>query len=201
MLLWLGLFALAGATTYQFFRGRRTNLELMRDYVREIESSLDPVDKLYTLTGLYSGFKSEFKVRNEKIEKIEISLGLMPRESLLYYPISLLTLRHDRLYIVFRLTKIPREEIHIVHPKTLGYNAKELRNVLKNKVIINGTIYLTNTEENHPTLNDLKSIVLDENVLHVSLVPRTSVLYVFLKPRRGLIKKVIKSSLNFIERL
>lgn len=77
MLLWLGLFALAGATTYQFFRGRRTNLELMRDYVREIESSLDPVDKLYTLTGLYSGFKSEFKVRNEKIEKIEISLGLI----------------------------------------------------------------------------------------------------------------------------
>ncbi len=200
MLALIAVFALAGATTYQFFRGRRTNLELMRDYVREIEDTLKPIDKLYTLTGLYSGFKSEFKVDSKKVDKVEISLALMPRESLLYYPISLLTLKHDRMYVVFRLLKKPRKEIHLVQPKTLSYNAKDLKDVLKREVKVNGTTYLTNVPDDE-TLNFLKPILVNEKVLHVSLVPQTSVLYVFMKPQRGLVREVLKRSLEFIESL
>ena len=118
-LILLGIFALAGATTNQFFHGRKKNLTLMRHYVRELERALKPEDKAYTILGIYSGFKADFKVRESGIERVEASLGLMPRESLLYYPISMLTLKHDRMYLVVRLSKRTKRYCQIVRKDVL----------------------------------------------------------------------------------
>ena len=193
----LGIFGLAGATTYQFFRGRRRNLELMRDYIRELENALKPKDKLYTLLGLYSGFKGTLRIDNEIVREVEVSVGLMPRESLLYYPISLLTLKHDRLYLVFKLKKKPSYEGHIIRQDVLKYNKAELDSFKVKQVRLYGKTYLTDCEE--VCLKHLKEIVVSENVLHVALVPKTRVLYVFMKPKPGLPSKTIQKAMKVLE--
>jgi len=191
------VFALAGATTYQFFRGRKQNLILMREYVRELERALKPVDKNYVLLGLYSGFRAEFLLNLPEVYKAEASIALMPRESLLYYPISLLTLKHDRFYLVLRLNKKVRDELHAVDPKALKYNAPELEKKLKHRISVNGKSYLVND----PRAGEAFSELLMPEVLHVSLVPETNVLYLFAKPRPGLVERIASKALKTVKAL
>ncbi len=197
-LILFGIFVLAGSTTYQFFRGRRKNLELMREYVRELERAANPFDKNYTLLGLYSGFRAELKTSMPNIEKIEASIGLMPRESLLYYPISLLTLKHDRFYLVIRLKKKPQIKGHIVKEKVLKYSRADF-NTEPKELTLFGEKYLTDCT--NECLNKLKSLVVSKDVLHVAITPETKVLYVFAKPSPGLVEKLTRKALELAQML
>ncbi|UXD22478.1 hypothetical protein IPA_05285 [Ignicoccus pacificus DSM 13166] len=190
----LGIFILAGATTYQFFKGRRKNLELMRLYVKELERGLKPLDKNYTILGIYSGFKADFKISERGVERVEASIGLMPRESLLYYPISMLTLKHDRFYLVLRLSKRPKSKCQIVKEKVLKYSRADLNKDTTKEVSLHGEKYLVDCPLE--IFEKLKELVVDKDVLHVALTPETKVLYVFAKPKPGLVEKVSRKALE-----
>ncbi len=92
----IAVIALAGATTYQFFHGRRINLLLMRHYLGEIEKLIKPEDRNYVWSGGYVGYRAYYRKGSRKYEFI---LTLLPRQSLLYFPISLITSRHDKLIL------------------------------------------------------------------------------------------------------
>jgi hypothetical protein len=94
---------------YQFFRGRKLNLMIMRRVSRALEDALKPTDKEYTWLGGYIGFKGKYELESADVEA---TLTLLPRHALLYFPISLVINRSDRLYIVVR-GRIDMGEIHM----------------------------------------------------------------------------------------
>jgi len=198
-LILLGIFGLAGATTYQFFQGRRKNLELMREYVRELENSLKPKDKTYTLLGLYSGFKAKLLIDDELVKEVEASVGLMPRESLLYYPISFFTLKHDRFYLVFKLNRKPKYAGHIVKKKVLSYSKANFNEFKVKEVSLHGHKYLSDCDQT--CFETLKEVIVSPNVLHVALTPKTKVFYIFMKPRLGLPSRVIQRAVRVLPKL
>ncbi len=104
----------AVATVVVYFRGRRINLVLMRDFIVKMENLFEPSDKEYVLLGYLVGFKAKFKVMRWNISDITWMLTLLPRQSLLYYPISKLTSKFDRLYISARLVFGPRATVHLI---------------------------------------------------------------------------------------
>ncbi|HQP00076.1 MAG TPA: hypothetical protein PL042_05635, partial [Caldisericia bacterium] len=78
---------IGGVVSLQFFQGRKLNITLMRYYIRGFENNLKPKDQLYTWIGGYVGFKVQYEIDDEFIKQIEMSLTLLPRQSLLYLPI------------------------------------------------------------------------------------------------------------------
>ncbi len=104
----------AVATVVMYFRGRRINLVLMRDFARSMEELFRPSDKEYVLLGYLVGYKAEFKVMKWNISDITWMLTLLPRQSLLYYPISKLTSKFDRLYISAHLVFGPKATVHLI---------------------------------------------------------------------------------------
>ncbi|MDY6986265.1 MAG: hypothetical protein SVE93_07730, partial [Candidatus Thermoplasmatota archaeon] len=103
------LLLLSAVAMYHFFRGRKLNLLIMSKVSKDLEEALKPVDKEYTWLGGYVGFKARYKLRNAEVEA---TLTLLPRHALLYFPISLIVTKADKLYIVVR-GRIDLSELHI----------------------------------------------------------------------------------------
>jgi len=102
------IIALAGISVLQFQKGRRLNLMLMKAFVEGFEKRLKLRDKTYTWIGGSAGFKADYELSDNYVKKVELTLTLIPRQSLFYLPISFLVKRGDRLYIVLR----PKFQVH-----------------------------------------------------------------------------------------
>ena len=104
LLVILGLVA-----SLQYWRGRRLNLTLIRELSRQMEEALQPVNKNYTWIGGYVGVVAEYDLKHEVYEKVKGTISLLPHHSLLYFPISLLLGRRDRVYILIYPKEILKE--------------------------------------------------------------------------------------------
>jgi len=199
-LLLFGLFVAAGATSFQFYRGRKKNLQIMIKTIRELESALSPIDKNYTMLGLYSGFRADYILR-DKPKKVVATLGLMPREALWYYPISLLTLKHDRLYIVYYLDTKRLPKLHLVNAKVLGYSGIDVRREDLKEVNIANKTYLAYSTDEKSLQRAVELVNSHPEVLHLAVTPETGVLYVFAKPEPGRIRDLVIKTLSWARAL
>lgn len=176
-----------GVVSLQFFQGRKLNVILMRYYIKGFEENLKPKDKLYTYIGGYVGFKVQYDIEDEFVKQIQMSLTLLPRQSLLYFPISLLTRKHDRLYILLRLKHKLGFDAHIIK-KNFYFLGPQLDNMeTYKKEIVNydgGKFYIF--YKNREDIENLERLVkrsMDfHNIRHIGYTRETNVIFLLLKP-------------------
>ncbi|WP_297066097.1 hypothetical protein, partial [Thermococcus sp.] len=181
------LMVVAALTSIQFYKGRKLNIQLMQHYLRSIEEVVKPEDKDYVWLGGYIGFRANYKINRENIKKFEYTLTLLPRQSLLYFPIALLTSRHDKIYFVIRPFSQIKREAHLIQK---GYyrlkpNIENEDFLQREEINIGGKKYEALFEKRRD-VEKLKSLVESlskpQNVKHVALTPKTNVFYVLMKP-------------------
>ena len=198
----LGIMVLAALTSIQFYKGRKLNLQLMQHYLRSIEEVVKPEDKDYVWLGGYIGFRASYKVNRDNIKKFEYTLTLLPRHSLLYFPIALITSRHDKLYFVIRPFADIKREAHLIQK---GYYRMrpdiENEPLLQKELIeIAGKKYEALYEKRRDVakLKELvESMSKPHNVKHVSLTPKTNVFYVLMKPEPDTIEEDVEKLVRF----
>ncbi|NJE48294.1 hypothetical protein [Thermococcus sp. 9N3] len=196
------IFVIAGASTLQFYKGRKLNLQLMQHYLRSIEEVVKPEDKDYVWLGGYIGFRASYKVNRDNIRKFEYTLTLLPRHSLLYFPIALLTSRHDKIYFVIRPFAEIKREAHLIQK---GYyrlkpNIENEEFLQRETIEIAGKEYEALYEKKRDVvkLKELvESLSKPHNVKHVSLTPKTNVFYVLMKPEPETIEKDVEKLVRF----
>ncbi|WP_038056243.1 hypothetical protein [Thermodesulfobacterium hydrogeniphilum] len=113
-----------------FYWGVRKNTKLAKLVAEKLEKTLKPLDQTYTWLGGSIGFAGEYKVENFK--KVYVNLRLIPRQSALWLPISLILGRRDSLQLLFYLNFPVKQEFHIIKkalfmPKI--YNIKKLKKI------------------------------------------------------------------------
>ncbi len=198
---------LAAAASMQFYRGRKKNVKLMEDSIAAVTNIVTPEEKEFVWLGGYVGYRAYYKIKKDNIEEIDFTVTLVPRQSIFYYPIALLTTRHDRIYIVvYPLSKISREA-HLIQE---GYYhlSPHIENepVLKKEDVIigneeNGSVYKA-LYERRADAEKLKKFVIGlsnfRNVKHVSLTPSTNVFYVFMKLDVETLENDMKHIVKFV---
>ena len=181
-----------------YFLGRRNNLILMKRYANVLENALKPDDQQYTWLGGYIGFKAEYKGKWGVVNKVRPTLHLKPRLSLLYYPIALLTMRHDKLYIVMETSREIEGEAHLIQK---GYyrigpnieNEGKFRRTDANLGGKNFELLYQKQKEGERLLGWAQGLMIDFNrVKHHSFTSSTSVLYAFIEPTDDLITTLLK---------
>lgn len=201
-LLFTAIFVLAGVSVMQYYRGRKLNLLLMEHYIRAVKEMVNPEDENYTWLGGYIGFRAEYKVNRDNVRKFEYTLTLLPRQSILYFPISLLTSRHDRLYFVVKPFSKVKREAHLIQKGYYRFKPKiENEPLLQREVIeVDGKEYEALFEKRRD-LENLKALLESfskpDNVKHIALTPSTNVLYVFMKPEPDTIKEDVEKIVRF----
>lgn len=176
-----------GVVSLQFFQGRKLNVILMRYFIKGFEENLKPKDKLYTYIGGYVGFKVQYDINDEFVDKIQMSLTLLPRQSLLYFPISLLTRKHDRLYILLRLKQKLGYDAHIIK-KGFYFFGPQLDNIksYKKEIVNYDGIKFYNFYKNRDDIGTLEKLIkksIDFNYIrHIGYTRETNVIFILLKP-------------------
>jgi hypothetical protein len=92
------LLALALVTTAGYFYGRKKNRWISGWISREAEDVLKPVDSNYVNFGGTIGYNYVYKLR-KPFREAKGTFTLLPRQSVLYMPISLLVNRYDKFYM------------------------------------------------------------------------------------------------------
>ncbi|MCD6420717.1 MAG: hypothetical protein J7L41_08425 [Synergistetes bacterium] len=200
------MLVLGAVVTLQFFKGRKINLMIMEHYAKKFEKLLRPKDQLYTWLGGYIGFRVNYEIDSETLEKIEMTLTLLPRHSVLYMPVSLITARHDKLYVVFRPKRKVRTDIQIIRKGYYIFKPRiEEEPYLQKEVLeVNGkkfTIMYRERKEFDRFFKRIKDIFDMARVIHIALVSRTNVLYVFLRPSADDTPREIRKAAESIEKL
>ncbi len=112
-----GIVALSGAEVYQYFRGRRLNMEIIRESIKILEDTFKPVDKEYQMVGLYVGYRAKL-IRDSEPRNIIVSFLTLPRYSMLYYPISRFLNKGDRIMMILNYSRdVGRGEVHLCDRK------------------------------------------------------------------------------------
>ncbi|WP_457741442.1 hypothetical protein [Thermococcus sp.] len=198
------LMVVAALTSIQFYKGRKLNLQLMQHYLRSIEEVVKPKDKDYVWLGGYIGFRASYKLDRDNVRKFEYTLTLLPRQSLLYFPIALLTSRHDKIYFVIRPQNQIKREAHLIQK---GYYRMrpniENEDFLQKEIIeVAGKQYEALYEKKRDIIK-LKELVESlskpHNVKHVSLTPKTNVFYLLMKPEPETIERDVEKLIRFVK--
>ena len=196
------LVVLCGLTTLQFFKGRKVNLALMSIFSHELENGIKPIDKLYTWLGGYIGFKAEYDTSEEMLDKVEATLTLLPRHSLFYLPITLLVTKRDRLYLVFNVKKKLLNEAHIIekrYRRTRKIEGEEAFDVEEISVGKKKYEVLYEKSSVAKTLITWFNSLEDPSLIkHIAIVPKTNVVYVFMKPKSGLVEDYVKKVMDML---
>ena len=186
--IFFGILLLAGVTVLQFYRGRRKNLEILEKSIRILEEALRPKSKEYTVIGIYVGYHAKYLVDRGGVRELDTTVVLLPRQSLLYIPIAIMTSRFDRLYLVFKLSRAPYAEAHLVRK---GYYRLGVKRAIKNfesmvreSVEIRGVRYYllyTSRSMAEKLLKFANSLSRPSILNHVAIVPRLNRLYISAK--------------------
>ncbi len=197
------IMVIAALTTIQFYKGRKLNLQLMTHYLETIEEVVKPEDKDYVWLGGYIGFRANYKINRDNVRRFEYTLTLLPRHSLLYFPIALITSRHDKLYVVVRPFAQIKREAHLIQK---GYYRlkPDIENeplLQKGEVEIAGKKYEALYEKRRDVENLkalIESLSKPANIKHVSLTPKTNVFYILMKPEPDTIKEDMRKIVRFV---
>lgn len=202
------LVLLAFIAIAQFIRGRKINLLLISFTADKMEEIMKPRDKIYQWIGLYVGYRAIYKLFRNYLDRVEITVTLIPRQSLLYFPISLLTSRYDRIFLVFCYKRSFPREAHIVRK---GYYRIGIKRAIKNiekmridTISVKGTkFYLVYEDINY--LNRIMKLIKELSnpaiINHIALVPKNNTLYIAarIKPENFIefIDKAYRLALSF----
>lgn len=183
------IIALAGISVLQFQKGRRLNLMLMKAFVEGFEKRLKLRDKTYTWIGGSAGFKADYELSDNYVKKVELTLTLIPRQSLFYLPISFLVKRGDRLYIVLRPKFQVHSDAHIIRNfyYLFGPEIREAPELKKGIIKLENTKGFYTLFEEEETLEKLRKLTQEvfsdvKRVRHIALVKSTNVLFCLIKP-------------------
>lgn len=186
----------------QFYRGRRENLKLMRDIALELEEAIKPRDQMYTWLGGYVGFRADYKVSSPLINRIEATLTLLPRQSVLHFPFSLLFLRHDRLYLLVKLRQPPPGEAHAISPRYYRFgpgieNREKMFHEKRSER--HGTVFeiwYRHSQARESLLRLLDQLEVPELIKHLALVPGVNHIYCLMQPVPGKVATVVRTFLT-----
>ena len=173
-----GIVALSGVEVYQYFRGRRLNMEMIRDSIRILEDTFKPSDKEYQMVGLYVGYRARL-IRDEEPRNIIVSFLTLPRYSVLYYPVSKVLNKGDRVMMVLNDSRdIYRGEVHLCDKKFAEKILEDSEKTLNVREIAGGLKLLYDDPVTAKIFEEVFS-GLHRCVRHVAYDPSSKCIYLY----------------------
>lgn len=182
--------------------GRRRNHRITHTAFKALSTVLNPKDQTFTNIGGLTGYHAHFiPQKSSGIKEINATLTLLPRQSWLWYPFSLIIRRFDRLSISCELGKKASRGIregHLIERKYSTFAGARIQNVddLKKDTLTWGTrtfyLYYADAAVKREMERCKEMVGADPGPLrHVALVPERSRLFVFLIPVPDHVERVV----------
>jgi hypothetical protein len=178
-----------------YFWGGRRNKQIYLSAFNALVDTLKPKDQAFTTIGGQSGYHANLiPQKNTFIRRVDATITLLARHTLLYYPFSRFLRKWDRLFITLYFAKDAHGKISEAHIIEKGY--ENLRNVeitnkprLKNEPVEWGgkpfTLYYENQKMREALIQLKKKLDTPGELRHIAFVPDQEKAFVFLIPKPG----------------
>jgi hypothetical protein len=177
---------------FTFFRGRRVNERMFRHAFQDLVDVVRPVDQTFTNIGGTIGYHARLVTRKtDPVELVEATITFLPRQALLWMPISLLIRKYDRLFITFHLRHQPLAEGHLIEKGYAGFRGPKITNAarLQQEPVRWGELefilYFSNETIRQRLRQFLNRQPSPGAIRHIALVPEQKKAFVFMIPTRG----------------
>lgn len=194
-----------------FIWGGRRNRNIHRSAFNALVDALGPRDQTFTTIGGQSGYHANLIPRkNQFVRRVDATITLLARHTLLYYPVSCFLRKWDRLFITLHFAKDAHGKIsegHIIEKGYEDFRAQKITNRgrLKNEQIDWGgkafTLYYQNQKMRDALLDLKKKLDAPGDLRHVAFVPDQEKAFIFLVPRPGETKRVFPPVWNWINEI
>lgn len=179
--------------TLGFTWGRRRNGRILHGVFDAISAVLKPRDQQFTNIGGQTGYHANFiPGAARSVRRVDATLTLLPRQSWLYLPFSLLIQKFDRLFLVFFMNKRGRKvlkEGHLIEKrfeKLRGNTISNASDLITEEFEWGGMtfrIYAAD-EEVKRWMEELKNrLEVPGAFRHAALVPSEESAYLFQIPK------------------
>lgn len=179
-----------------FFWGRRTNRNIFLSAFNDLMQVIKPADQTFTNIGGLIGYHANFiPPQKNIIEKVDATITLLPRQSLLYLPLSKLIRKYDRLFITIHLKSAPVAEGHLIETGYARFRGPKITNAdrMERESFKWGGLDFFLYYEQDRMRGKLMEYVRNNPdpgmVRHIAIVPRERRCFVFMIPRRGEVAK------------
>jgi len=190
--------------------GVRRNKKIYLSAFKALVNLIKPKDQQFTNIGGVTGYHANLiPKRNDIYRRVDATITLLPRQSWLYLPFSLIIQRFDRLFIIFFLT--PRKkagwilkEGHIIERKYSKFRSPKIMNAEKlNEESFNwdGNDYILYYEDEaikKKLLALAARMGSPGTVKHIAVVPEEERIFTFMIPGYDSVEKNLKPIFNWI---
>ena len=175
-----------------FFRGKRVNERMFRDAFQDLVAVIRPQDQTFTNIGGTIGYHARLVTRKtDPVTLVEATITFLPRQALLWMPISLLIRKYDRLFITFHLRHQPLAEGHLIETAYARFRGPKITNAdrLQQEAVRWGNndflLYYSNETIRQRLRQFLNRNQTPGAIRHIALVPEQKKAFVFMIPTRG----------------
>jgi hypothetical protein len=175
-----------------YYWGRRRNKNIFLSAFNDLVDIVKPDEKTFTNIGGTIGYHANLLVKKKgAVSQVDATITMLPRQSLLYMPISKLIMRHDRLFITIYLNRTPSGEGHLIEKKYAGFRGPKIKDAdkLHREDLKWGGLDFILYYENVKIRGPLGGLMNDHpdpgNLRHVALIPREKKAFIFAIPGKG----------------
>lgn len=179
-------------------------------------NALDPLltvfkarDQQFTNIGGQTGFHANIVPGNMRsVRRIDVTLTILPRQSWLYMPFSLVVRKFDRMQTFFffnKRGKAIRDEAHLIDPKfekMLGNRIDEADSMTCEDVTWGGLqfhLYSSSERSRKWLANFINRCGDPGTIRHVGLIPREERAYIFMVPKVGVVPEQMTTMRDWLE--
>ena len=190
--------------------GKRRNKRIYLSAFNDLVDLIKPKDQQFTNIGGLTGYHANLiPKKNDIFRRVDATLTLLPRQSWLYYPFSLLTRRFDRLFLIFFLSpkkkaKWVLKEGHLIERKYSRFRGPKIENEDKlqhEDFMWGGKEYILYYEDNEVRKSLLElanKMGAPGNIKHIAIVPEKERIFLFMIPKLRTVKENLLPVINWI---
>ena len=173
--------------------GKRRNEHIVRAVLGPIVDAMEPEDQQFTNIGGVTGYHAALTPQpGTAIQRVDITITLLPRQAWLYLPFSLLMRQRDRLVLSFAMAERAFSDVgeaHFIvpgHARSLTSRIANAQSLSKERFEWSGRefIFYHGGDRGEAKLRDLRARMQGPGPLHhVAIVPEAGRVHVSMAPR------------------
>jgi len=195
--------------TWGYFWGRRNNQKIVLSAFDDLVKIVKPDDQTFTNIGGAIGYHANLQIKKKgsPISRVDATITLLPRQSLLYLPISKIIRRYDRLFITLHMKHPLPEEVHLIEHRYDGFRKSQITNAdrLNREDITWGALdfhfYYGSTKMREKLMKFMEVYPEPGAIRHIALVPEQKSGFIFMIPRKDGVARYLKPVYDYIPRL
>lgn len=203
------LIAFTLALTFGYIWGRRWNRRVVMNALDPLLTVFKARDQQFTNIGGQTGFHANIVPGNMRaVRRVDVTLTILPRQSWLYMPFSLLVRKFDRMQTFFffnKRGKAIKEEAHLIDPKfekMLGNRIESAETLSREEVTWGDrrfNLYSTSDRSRKWMSNFMNRCGGSGTIRHVGLVPQEERAYIFMIPKVGVVADQMTKMRDWLE--